>query len=59
VGNYQVLPSVGISYIGFTDTKADNYRLRPNSPYKKKALDGRDIGCDIDLIEEAIGKRNY
>jgi hypothetical protein len=35
--------------IGFANPLAEDFRLRENSPYKRKAADGKDIGCDLAL----------
>jgi hypothetical protein len=41
--------------VGFVDLPGGNYRLSQTSPYKDAALDGTDIGADIDAIAEATG----
>jgi hypothetical protein len=38
------------STVGFTDALNNNYALSPNSSYKNKGLDGRDLGADIQTI---------
>ena len=42
--------------VGFVDPASGDYRLAPNSPYKKAATDGKDIGCDFDALIAALGK---
>jgi hypothetical protein len=37
----------------FVNAAAGNYRLASTSPYKGKATDGKDIGCDFDELEAA------
>ena len=37
----------------FVDVARRNYRLASTSPYKRRATDGKDIGCDIDELEAA------
>ena len=36
--------------VGFVDFANGDYHLALSSPYKGKATDGKDIGCDIDAI---------
>ena len=35
---------------GFVDPANGNYRLSPASPYRRRASDGRDPGCDFDAL---------
>jgi hypothetical protein len=42
------------SDVGFVDYARGNFRLASNSPFKRRATDGRDPGCDIDALEAAI-----
>ena len=35
----------------FVNAAAGNYRLKTTSPYRGKATDGKDIGCDFDELE--------
>ena len=37
----------------FVDAAAGNYRLRPSSPFRGKATDGKDVGCDLNELEAA------
>src|SRR5581483_8267643 len=41
--------------VGFVDLAGGNYRLSEASPYKGAALDGTDVGADIDAIAAATG----
>jgi hypothetical protein len=41
--------------VGFVDLPGGNYRLAESSPYKGAALDGTDVGADIDAIAAATG----
>lgn len=43
-----------IGSVGFVDFDAKNYRLNPSSPYKNAGTDGKDIGCDFDVLNAAI-----
>jgi hypothetical protein len=40
--------------VGFEDAATGNYRLKPNSKFKRAASDGRDAGCDFDQLEAAM-----
>ncbi|HEV2765206.1 MAG TPA: hypothetical protein VGV38_19645 [Pyrinomonadaceae bacterium] len=40
--------------IGFQDLSGRDYRLGPASPYKRRASDGRDPGCDMDALGRAL-----
>jgi len=42
-----------LAKIGLVDPASDDYRLRPDSPYKGKATDGKDVGCDLDALKKA------
>ena len=52
VGNYNTGPNNILETIKFTDVAAGNYRLRPDSPFKGRAANKRDVGCNFDLLEE-------
>jgi hypothetical protein len=41
--------------VGFVDLPGGNYRLSHSSPFRRGALDGTDVGADIDAIAEATG----
>ncbi|HZT58810.1 MAG TPA: hypothetical protein VFA21_09320 [Pyrinomonadaceae bacterium] len=38
---------------GFVNLEAGDYHLAAASPYKNKATDGKDVGCDLDALAEA------
>ena len=40
--------------VGFVDFENGNYRLAPNSKYKKVSPDRKDVGCDIDALAPAL-----
>jgi hypothetical protein len=42
--------------VGFVNLAAGNYRLKASSPYRGAALDGDDVGADIDAIAAATGQ---
>jgi hypothetical protein len=42
-----------IDKVGFADLSNKTFRLADKSSYKKAGTDGRDIGCDLSLIEGA------
>ena len=39
--------------LGFVDFSGGNYRLAASSAYKNAGTDGRDVGADIDAVEDA------
>lgn len=39
-----------ITDVGFVDPASGNYRLREDSPLKRKASDGKDVGVDMDQL---------
>ena len=41
----------------FVDAAASDFRLKPNSRFRKAASDGRDLGADIAAIMQALGWR--
>lgn len=43
--------------VGFVDPANGNYRLAPNSKFKKRASDGSDPGVDMDALETALKPR--
>jgi Bacterial Ig domain len=40
--------------VGFVDPAGGNYRLAATSPYKSAGTDGKDLGANIDAINQAI-----
>ncbi|HEX8719528.1 MAG TPA: hypothetical protein VF736_02700 [Pyrinomonadaceae bacterium] len=42
-----------LAQAGFADPAAGDYRLAAGSPYKGRATDGKDLGCDLDALREA------
>ncbi len=42
-----------IADVGFTDFKNGNYRLSPASKFKHAAADQKDVGANIDAIDQA------
>ncbi|MGI8788082.1 MAG: hypothetical protein ACR2HG_10015 [Pyrinomonadaceae bacterium] len=42
--------------VGFVNLQDGNYRLAPNSKFKNKGANGKDLGADIDQIEAEIRK---
>ncbi len=41
-----------IDSVGFANHKSGDYRLTQNSRFKGKGSDGKDIGCNVDLLPE-------
>jgi hypothetical protein len=48
-------PSLGA--VGFVAPAAGDYRLAPASPFKRRATDGTDPGCDFDALGAAVRDR--
>jgi hypothetical protein len=42
-----------LSKVGFADPAGGDYRLAADSPYRGKATDGKDVGCDFDALAAA------
>jgi uncharacterized protein (TIGR03437 family) len=40
--------------VKFVNTESGNFRLGATSPYKNAGTDGKDLGCDMDLINAAV-----
>lgn len=40
--------------VGFVNWREHDFRLAPNSRFKAKGENGRDIGCDIEQLERAV-----
>jgi len=49
-GNY--FPAA-MSAVGFVDLAGGNYRLSSTSLYRNAAIDGTDVGCNIDALNAA------
>jgi hypothetical protein len=41
---------------GLVDPERNDYRLRPDSAYKGKATDNKDVGCDYALLQAATAR---
>ncbi|HLL70956.1 MAG TPA: hypothetical protein VK363_05950, partial [Pyrinomonadaceae bacterium] len=41
--------------VGFANLAGNDYRLLPTSAYKNMATDGKDVGCDFDALNAALG----
>jgi hypothetical protein len=53
-GNY--FPA-SLGAVGLVAPAAGDYRLAPNSPYKRRGSDGADPGCDFDALAAAMKDR--
>jgi hypothetical protein len=42
-----------LAKVGVADPERGDYRLSAESPYKKRATDGKDVGCDFDALSAA------
>jgi hypothetical protein len=41
-------------FVNFNNGNGGNYELQPNSPYKNKSTDGKDLGADIVGLNAAL-----
>lgn len=53
-GNFSPKDAKAIGFVNFADGNGGDYHLRPNSPYKGKGSDGKDLGADVDAVMKAI-----
>ncbi len=52
-GNF--FPSAStVDFVNYNDGNEGNYQLRNSSPYKNAGTDGKDLGADVDAVEEKI-----
>ncbi|MFA5855900.1 MAG: hypothetical protein WC867_00955 [Candidatus Pacearchaeota archaeon] len=51
-GSYVRFNSSNLENVGFIDYANKNYRLSQTSPYKNLGSDGKDLGADINTLEE-------
>jgi hypothetical protein len=52
-GNFFPASAAAIHFLNYADGKGGNYRLENISPFKNAGTDGKDLGADIDAIEQA------
>ncbi len=43
-----------VRFVSYNDGNGGNYALRPDSPYKNKGTDGKDLGADIVGLDAAL-----
>jgi hypothetical protein len=43
-----------VRFVNYNGGNGGNYELRPNSPYKNKGTDGKDLGADIVGVNAAL-----
>jgi hypothetical protein len=43
-----------VGFVNFNNGNGTNYELQPNSPYKNKGTDGKDLGADIVGLNAAL-----
>jgi len=53
-GNFFPKDAKAVGFVNFADGNGGDYHLRPNSPFKGKGTDGKDLGADVDKILAAI-----
>ena len=51
--NFFAPSPAAVQFANYSNGRGGDYRLKPSSPYRGKATDGRDIGADIDAIDSA------
>ncbi len=52
-GNFAVKNADAVGFVNFSRGNEGNYRLRPDSKFKKAGSDGKDIGADVEAVETA------
>ena len=53
-GNYYPVDTASIQFADYNGGSGGDYHLLPSSPYKSAGSDGKDLGANIDAINEAI-----
>lgn len=43
-----------LANVGFEDAAKGNYRLRVSSPYRRRSVEGKDLGCNFETLSKAI-----
>jgi hypothetical protein len=49
-GNFTLADWSQVGFVNYNNGDGGDYHLAPTSPFKGKALDGRDPGADIDAV---------
>jgi hypothetical protein len=49
-GNFFPKDAKAVGFVNFADGNGGDYHLRPNSPFKNKGSDGKDLGADVDAV---------
>jgi hypothetical protein len=53
-GNYYPADTASIQFADYNGGNGGDYHLLPSSPYKSAGSDGKDLGADIDAINQEI-----
>jgi hypothetical protein len=53
-GNFFPSSGVAVQFVNYNAGSGGDYHLRPSSPYKGVATDGKDLGADVDAVDSAI-----
>jgi hypothetical protein len=53
-GNYYPVDTASIQFADYNGGNGGDYHLLPSSPYKSASSDGKDLGADIDVIDQEI-----
>jgi len=51
--NFTPQDPAAVRFVDYRNGDGGDYRLAPNSPLRKKATDGKDLGADVEAIEKA------
>jgi hypothetical protein len=52
-GNFTPKNPSAVRFVDYKNANGGDYRLAPDSPFRKKGSDGKDLGADVDAIEKA------
>ena len=53
-GNFFPKDAKAVGFVNFANGNGGDYHLRPNSPFKGKGTDGKDLGADVDAVLAAV-----
>jgi hypothetical protein len=53
-GNFSPANASAVGFVNYKAGDGGDYHLLPSSPYKNAGTDGKDLGADVDSVEQAI-----
>jgi uncharacterized protein YjdB len=53
-GNFFPANASAVGFVNYNGGNGGDYHLLPSSPYKNAGTDGKDLGADLDSVEQAI-----